>query len=343
MLAPEEPLALFLEGSTTRPEAKMALGVLRFAPNPVLCAVDSRAAGRRMAEFHDLPRDCPVVGTLEEAWAAGARVLVLGTAPSGGRIPAEDYLHLDRAVELGFSLVNGLHDRLAPRYPALDGGQWIWDIRVEPEGIGVAEGRAARLPNRRVVMVGTDMAIGKMTAGIQLVRAATARGVRAEFLATGQIGIVVTGGGVPLDAVKVDYACGAIESAMLARAGAELIVVEGQGAINHPGSTSTLPLLRGACPTDLVLCHRAGQTHLNKLRGIAIPPLGELIRLYEEVAAAAGAFPRPRTIGIALNTAHLDAAGAAEAAAALARETGRLVVDPVRQGAESLFEALGMD
>ena len=342
MLAPTEPLALFLEGSTTRPEAKMALGIMRYAPNPVLCAIDSTAAGRRLAELHALPRDCPVVGTLEEARATGARVLVLGTAPSGGRIPPSDYPHLDRAVELGFSLVNGLHDRLEPRYPILAPGQWIWDIRVEPAGIGVAEGRAAHLLNRRLLMVGTDMAIGKMTAGLEIVREAQARGIQSEFLATGQIGIVICGRGVPLDAVKVDYACGAIENAVLERAEADLLVIEGQGAINHPGSTSTLPLIRGACPTDLILCHRAGQRELKKLPGIPIPPLPVLIRLYEELAAAGGVFPRPRTTGIALNTAGLEANAAEEAVRQLSRDAGVLVVDPVRQGAGKLVDALGM-
>ena len=340
MLDKSRPVALFLEGYLGRPECKMAIGILRFCPNPVVCAVDSAHAGRRISDFWKLPRDCPVLGSVEEARAAGAEVLVLGTAPSGGRIPDSDYPHLDRAVALGFSLVNGLHDKLAARYGSLAPGQWIWDIRTEPEGIGVAQGSAAQLCNRRVLMVGTDMSIGKMTAGLELYKEAQRRGTRAEFIATGQIGIVIMGRGVPLDAVKIDYACGAMENAVMDAASADLIIVEGQGSLVHPGSAATLPLLRGSCPTDLVLCHRARQTTLSRLPAIRIPPLAALIRLYQDLAEAAGAFPRPRALGIALNTSQLEEAEARREIAQTAALTGLPVTDPVRYGAAIWADAL---
>jgi uncharacterized NAD-dependent epimerase/dehydratase family protein len=340
MLGRNQPLAFLLDGYTGRPECKMALGMLRYSPNPVVCAVDEETAGRRLSEFFELPRDCPIVASAEEARDAGATVLVIGTAPSGGRIPERYYGHLDRAVRAGLSIVNGLHDRLASRYPGLAPGQWIWDIRIEPKGIGVAAGRAALLPNRRLLTIGTDMAIGKMTAGLEILREAQSRGVDAEFVATGQIGIAIRGGGIPLDAIKVDYACGAVEQAVLAAGRAELIIVEGQGSLVHPGSTATLPLLRGTCPTDLLLCHRAGQTHLVKVPGVRIPPLPDLIRLYEDLAATCGAFPRPRTAGIALNTAHLEAPEARRAKDELARETALPVTDVLRDGAAPLVDAL---
>lgn len=340
MLARDEPIAFLLEGHTGRPECKMALGMMRYSPNPVVCAVDRGAAGQRLSAFFDLPRDCPILATVAEARRAGAGVLVIGTAPSGGRIPDAWFPLLDEAVALGMSIVNGLHDRLAPRYGALAPGQWIWDIRVEPEGIGVATGRAAALPNRRLLMTGTDMAIGKMTAGLEILREARRRGIAAEFVATGQIGIAITGRGVPLDAVRVDYACGAVEQAVLEAGPAPLVIVEGQGSLVHPGSTSTLPLMRGSCPTDLVLCHRAGQTHLRRVPEIAIPPLRELIALYEDLAATCGAFPRPRTAGIALNTAHLGETEARRMVDELAAATGVVVTDPVRFGAAGITQAL---
>ena len=343
MLDKRQPLALFLEGFMGRPECKMALGVLRYCRNPVVCAIDSTTRGRRVADYWTLPRDCPIVGSLEEARGAGANVLVLGTAPSGGRIPASYYPHMSRAIELGFSIVNGLHNKLAPLYPDLRPGQWIWDIRAEPEGIGVAVGAAAGLRNQRVLMVGTDMAVGKMTAGLELYREALGRKIRAEFIATGQIGIVIMGRGVPLDAVKVDYACGAMEKAVMDASDAELIVVEGQGALAHPGSAATLPLLRGTCPTHLVLCHRGGASALMKLPQVRIPPLPDLIRLYEDLAATAGVFPRPRTLGIALNTAHMTAEEAAREVEQVAGETGLPVTDVIRFGAGVLADGLRED
>jgi len=248
---------------------------------------------------------------------------------------------VDKAVAAGMSVINGLHEHLAPRYPELSPGQWIWDIRQEPQDLGIAWARAAGLQNRRALLVGTDMAVGKMTAGLEIWKSALDEGIRTDFLATGQIGILVSGKGIPLDAIRVDYACGAVEKMVMEAGDAELAIVEGQGSIVHPGSSSTLPLMRGSCPTHLVLCHRAGMTHLDTVgEPVAVPPLNEIIALYEDVACACGTFARPVTVGIAVNTAHLDAKAAAEAIAAIQDETGRLAVDPVRDGATELVKAL---
>ncbi len=342
LLDPTLPLALYMEASTRQPAGKMGFGLLRYSPNPIACVIDSEAAGRDAREVTRIPRSAPIVATLAEARALGAEVLVLGIAPPGGRVPEAWWGVIDEAVGLGLSIVNGLHDRLAPRHPALRPGQRIWDMRVEPEGLTVATGAAARLPNRRVVFVGSDMAIGKMSAALEVLRAARARGIDAAFVATGQIGIAIAGRGVALDAVRLDYACGAIEREVLACADAALVLVEGQGSLVHPASTATLPLLRGAMPTHLVLCHRAGQRTLARIPEIAIPPLAELARLYEDLAASCRTFPRPRTAAIALNTFHLeDDAAAKRAARALEDETGLPCCDPVRHGAGRLLDALG--
>lgn len=342
MLDPARRLALYMEASTRHPAGKMGFGLLRYSANPIACVLDSREAGRDTREVTRIPRSAPIVATLDEALALGAEVLVLGIAPPGGRIPEPWWAVIDEAVRRGMSILNGLHDRLAPRYPLLRPSQWIWDVRVEPEGLSVATGAAARLPNRRVVFVGTDMAIGKMTAALEVQRAARARGIDAAFVATGQIGIAIAGRGVALDAVRLDYACGAIEREVLTHAGAELILVEGQGSLVHPASTATLPLLRGTMPTHLVLCHRAGQRTLARIPEIAIPPLAELARLYEELAASCGTFPRPRTAGIALNTFDVeDDARADRAVRDLESETGLPCCDPVRSGGARLLEALG--
>lgn len=341
MLERHQRLAIYMEGAVTNTIGKMGFGVLRYSPQPVACVIDSEYAGQDVADVIDSPRSAPIVASVKEAVEKGAEVLVLGIAPSGGMIPPEWMPVIDEAVAHGLSVVNGLHDRLAPRYGDLE-GNWIWDIRVEPEDIGVATGRARELDNKRVLMIGTDMAVGKMTAGLELYRQLREREISTEFVATGQIGITVTGRGIPLDAVRVDYACGAVEKAVLEASadGAEVVIVEGQGALCHPGSTANLPLLRGTQPTHLVLCHRAGQTHLTKLPDVAIPPLREYIRLYEDLASVGGTFPWPHTIGIALNTSHLDEIEAVRAIAAVEREVGIPTCDPVRFGPDRLANAL---
>lgn len=340
MLKRDQKLAIYMERELTGDAGKMGFGVLRYSPQEIACVIDSEHAGKGVQEIIDTPRDCPVVSSITEAKALGAEVLVLGIAPPGGQIPAEWMPVIDEAVASGLSIINGLHDLLAPRYPALSAGQWVWDVRVEPAGLGVASAKAAGLNNLRVLMIGTDMAIGKMTAGLEIYRAARERGIRTEFVATGQIGITVTGRGVPLDAVRVDFASGAIEKEVMAAADAELIIVEGQGALIHPGSTANLPLLRGSCPTHLILCHKAGQTHLRRVPEIAIPDLRSYCRLYEDLAEACGTFPRPKTCAIALNTSHLAEEEAVQLMDRMAEETGYFVQDPVRFDAEGFLETL---
>jgi uncharacterized NAD-dependent epimerase/dehydratase family protein len=340
MLDPALPMAIYMEGALGLDIGKMGCGVLRYSPNPVVCAVDSTHAGGSTADITGIPRDAPVVATVEEAANMGAQVLVLGIAPPGGRMPPEWLSAMDEAVKHGLSLVNGLHEPLAPRYPNLKPGQWVWDIRVEPPDLQVGGGKAAGLTNRRVLMIGTDMAVGKMTAGLEIHKLALERGIKSSFVATGQIGITIMGSGVPLDAIRLDYASGAIEREVVAVADSELIIVEGQGALCHPGSSATLPLLRGSCPTHLILCHRADQTHLKRHPHIAIPPLGGYMRLYEDLASAGGPFPRPEAVGIALNTSHLPEDEGLEAARELEERWKVPCLDPVRHGVSRLLDAI---
>ena len=331
MLDPAAPLAVYMEGAVRHYGGKMGVGVLRYSPNPVACVIDAETAGGDLRAETGAERDAPIVATVDEALALGAKALVLGIAPPGGLIPAAWLPAIDRAVAGGMTVVNGLHDRLSPRY-----GDRAWDIRVEPEGLKPGTGAAAGLANKRVLMVGTDMAVGKMTAGLELWKGL---GDRAAFVATGQIGITVTGAGVPLDAIRVDFSAGAIEREVMRNADREIVVVEGQGSIVHPGSTATLALMRGSMPTHLVLCARLGQTRLQNA-DVEIPPLARLVRLYEDVAEACGRFPRPRTIGVALNTFGRSEDEARAGCAVIEGDLGIPCVDPVRHGVRRLADIL---
>jgi uncharacterized NAD-dependent epimerase/dehydratase family protein len=340
MLERNQRLAIYMEGSLGEAAGKMGYGILRYSPNPVACVIDSHNAGRDVRELYDAPRSCPVVGSVDEALALKADVFVLGIAPPGGLIPQPWFDAIDDAVGKGMSIVNGLHDLLGPRYHGLRDGQWIWDLRVEPPDLGVGMAEPRKLNNRRVLMIGTDMAVGKMTAGLELFKTARDAGVNAEFVATGQIGITITGRGVPLDAVRVDFACGALEREVMRAAEAELIIVEGQGALIHPGSTANLPLLRGSCPTHLILCHKARQETLMKVPWVKIPDLRRYVRLYEDLAEAGGTFPRPVTCGVCLNTSELDEEAAQAAICEMEDLLEVPTTDPVRYGCEKLLRPL---
>lgn len=340
MIRPGSRLALYMAGALDAENGKMGLGLLRYSPHEVVAVVDPDHAGEDLVALTSIPRPAPIVATLREAKALGADVLVLGIAPSGGLLPDDWWPVLDEAVALGLSLVNGLHVSLAPRYPGLQSGQYVWDIRQEPPGLMVGQGTARLLPNRRVLTVGTDMSVGKMTAGLEVWRAARARGIDCGFVATGQIGIAIMGEGVPQDAVRVDYAAGAVEAEVMKHRDRDLIIVEGQGSILHPGSSGTLPLMRGSCPTHLVLCHRAGMATPVKIPWLLIPPLRAVAELYEEVAWCRGVYPRPVTCAIALNTAHLSPQEARQATAQTQAETGVPTFDPIRDGGGPILDEI---
>ena len=351
MLSADAPLVLLQHGGLDNLSGKTGLAMLRYRQGPIVAVVDPVHAGCDLQAVSGIPRAVPVVADMAEALAYGPAVAVVGLAPSGGRLPAEMRADVVAGLQAGLNLASGLHSRLAedPEFAAACGpGQWIWDLRREPEGLEVGAARAAALPCRRVLAVGSDMAVGKMSACLELQAAAQRRGIDARFVGTGQAGILISGGGVALDAVRVDYAAGAVEAAVLRAAqGASqqgLVLVEGQGSLCHPGSTATLPLMRGSQPTDLLLVHRAGQAAVRTRPGevaVAIPPLAEIVAAAEALAALGRPDGwRPRVRAIALNTALLSPDQAEAARRAVEVECGLICCDPVRHGGESLLEAL---
>ena len=348
MIPPGAPLALLMHDElVARPGrpyfGKMGLGLLRYSPNPVAAVLDESVAGRDLGAITGIRTPAPIVATVTQAAAAGAQVLVIGVATVGGVLPPRYRVDVVDALRAGMSIVNGLHIVLnddAELAALVHRGAFIWDVRREPAGLMPGTGAAAALPVPRVLTVGTDMAIGKMTASLELDRSAKARGLRSRFLASGQIGMCIAGEGIPLDAVRVDFAAGAVEQLVLRHAdGHDVLWVEGQGSILHPASTAWLALLRGSCPTHLVLVHRAGQTRIAR-EPVPMPPLRAVADLYEAVASVAGASPRPKVVGVALNCGHLDEAGAAAAVAATEAETGLPTVDVIRTGADRLLDAV---
>ncbi|MEB3322355.1 MAG: DUF1611 domain-containing protein [Synechococcaceae cyanobacterium] len=363
MLNADAPVVLLLHGGLDNLSGKTGLAMLRYRRGPIVAVVDPRHAGQPLAAVTGIDRDVPVVASMAEALPlvearlrqtgpAGEEpaVAVVGLAPSGGRLPPELHGDLATALQAGLSVASGLHSRVG-QDPSLAGlvqpGRWIWDLRREPGDPVVGCAAAAALPCRRILAVGSDMAVGKMSACLELQAAARGRGLDARFVGTGQAGILIAGTGVALDAVRVDYAAGAVERAVLevgAGAGPEaLLLVEGQGSLCHPGSSATLPLLRGSQPTDLLLVHRAGQQTIRNHDAVPVPPLGQLIAAVEALAALgrpAGSGPAPMVRAVALNTAGLPVSAAAEAIAATAAATGLPCDDPVRHGGHGLLEAM---
>jgi uncharacterized NAD-dependent epimerase/dehydratase family protein len=343
-LRPESRLALLMHDNLVGGYGKMGLGLLRYSEADIAAVVDRQNPGGDIPALTGIPRPVPIVASMAEAARLGADTLVLGVANPGGILPPDWWEEIKTGLRAGMSLVNGLHAPLADHpelAPLVQPDKFIWDVRREPEGLTNGMGRALEVPAKRVLMVGTDMSIGKMTVALELDRAARRRGLRSKFLATGQTGICIAGEGVALDAVRVDFASGAVEALVL-RHGQEneILFIEGQGSVLHPASTAWLPLIRGSCPTHLILAHRVGHEHIGRLPWARIPPLSEVIPLYEAVAAAGGVFPAAKVVGIALHCPDMEDADARRHLSAVTEETGLPATDVVRFGAEPLLDAL---
>ena len=344
MLQPDRRVAILLHDGIKGAHGKTGVALLRYSEATIVAVIDRECAGKSLPQLTGINRDVPIVATVEKALAYKPDVLVIGIAPSGGVLPDEWWQEIKQATASGLSIVNGLHtpmNTIPELQASLREGQWIWDVRQEPLNLPIASARARSLACRRVLTVGTDMGVGKMSTSLELNKAAQKRGLRSKFLATGQAGLMIAGDGVPLDAVRVDFAAGAVEQIVM-RYGSDrdILHIEGQGSLLHPGSTATLPLIRGSQATHLILVHRAGQTHIRNHPQVEIPPLPEVIQLYETVARAGGAFADVKVAAIALNTFHLNVSEAQQAIEQVQAETKLPCTDVVRFGADMILDTI---
>jgi uncharacterized NAD-dependent epimerase/dehydratase family protein len=343
-LTTDRKIAILLHEGIRGNHGKTGLTLLRYSDAQIVAVIDRQSAGESLSQLTGIACKAPIVDSVASSLAYQPDTLAIGIAPTGGGLPDAWWQEVKQGVAAGLSVINGLHTPMESDrelQSLLKPEQFIWDIRKEPTGLGVGSAKARSLPCRRVLAVGTDMAVGKMSASLELNRAAQRKGIRSKFLATGQAGIMISGDGIPLDAIRVDFAAGAVEQLVMRYGNDyELLIVEGQGSLLHPGSTATLPLIRGTQPSSLVLVHRAGQTHIRKCEQVSIPPLPEAIELYEAVAGVGGAIEPVKVDAIALNTGHLDAQAAQNAIEQVQAETGLPCTDAVRFGADVLLDAV---
>ena len=330
-------------------EAKTAVGVMRYGRDTTLAVVDSTNAGKMAAEVVGVGRDVPIVSSIKDALevAKEPNTLLLGTAPRGGVLPASWRAQIVEAIHAGLDVINGLHYFLADDaelgQAAKLAGVDIWDVRRAPETHRVADTRAHALPATVVLAVGSDCNVGKMSTVLEIDALARQRGKsKTCFVPTGQTGILIAGWGVALDEIISDFTAGAaedlvMEAAKECDARGDVILVEGQGSLVHPGySGVTLSLMHGSAPDAMILCHQATRTTIRRYT-LPIPSLSQLIRLYEDVTAHV----KPATvIGISFNTFGMSEEDARASLDKAAQETGLPATDPVRYGAAPLLDAI---
>jgi uncharacterized NAD-dependent epimerase/dehydratase family protein len=342
-------LVILTEGQFGAHHAKTAMGVIRYATDRTVAVLDSSIAGRNVGEW--LPgHDIPAVATLAEAMALPLPpdTLLIGIAPTGGKLPAEWRKTILEAIDRGLEVHSGLHTFLGddPEFSAAAAakGTRIVDYRRPPSRMETAVGRQ-HAPGKRVILtVGTDCAIGKMSVALELRKSALRRGDNAVFVPTGQTGIMIDGWGVAVDRVISDFVQGTVEWMIEeAESKGDWIIVEGQGSLDHPAYSSvTLGLIHGATPHAMVMVHKPGlvEHDWDHVEGKTFPlaKLPEFIRLHESVA---GLVAPSKVVGIALNTMlYPDEDEAHHVVEQIAAETGLPAADPVRFGGDELWAAV---
>lgn len=276
-----------------------------------------------------------------EAVASGARTLILGVANAGGVLGTDAVDDVVAALDAGLNVAAGLHDRLranpAIRAAAQRTGRQLFDVREPPENLRVGVG--VRRAGRRLLTVGTDCSVGKMYTTLALARTLEARGVASDFRATGQTGILVAGGGMPVDAVVADFISGSVEMVSPAREDGGWDLIEGQGSLFHPSYAGvSLGLLHGAQPDAIVLCHEPGRARMRGLPDRTLPDLRTCLEA--NLAAARLTNPDVIAVGVALNTSKLDAAAARDVCAATAEALDLPCQDPFRMGVDLIIDRL---
>ena len=349
MTRPDHRFLILADGAFDPLTSKTANSCVRYFPERIVGVFDRRHAGKTVQDVLGFGGAIPVVGDFAAGLAlgGGATAVLIGIAPAGGQLPDEWRAWLKAAIERGLEVWSGLHTfigddpELGPL--AKKHGVRILDARKPPAHLPIADGRAAEVGAFTVLAVGSDCNVGKMTAQLQLRDALVKRGRRTSFVATGQTGIFIEGWGIAVDAVVADFIAGAAESLVLQGAkDHDIVLVEGQGSLIHPGySGVTLGLLHGSCPDAMILCHQSSRDFIGDYHGrqpwVKIPPLAELIRVYED--AARPVRPSP-VIGICLNTYDLSETAARDAVARARDETGLPATDPVRFDPAPVVDAM---
>jgi uncharacterized NAD-dependent epimerase/dehydratase family protein len=279
--------------------------------------------------------------TLDEARNAGAETMVIGVANRGGIISESWIEIMQQALESGFDLASGLHKHLV-NIPLLASAadkydRQLFDVRVPQHDYPIASGE--KRSGKRCLAVGTDCSVGKMYTALAMERVMKERGMKVSFRATGQTGILITGEGIPLDAIPADFMAGAVEWISPDNDPDHWDLIEGQGSLFHVSfSGVTLALIHGGQPDALILSHEPTRTHMRGVPGFQLPSLEDLRDISLQMAKVVN--PSCKVIGVSVNTSSLSESEAEIYLSKIEDRMGLPTVDPFRQGADRLVDAL---
>ncbi|MGF1793503.1 DUF1611 domain-containing protein [Photobacterium profundum] len=327
-----QPYLLFLGDVTDPLSAKTAQGIHQWRPD--VCVGQIRLTDETVSlGLDDL--------SLQEAKELGAKTLMIGTANAGGYIPASWVNTLEQALELGFNIASGMHQRLTD-FPSLNSLAkkhqcQLFDVRHYDESLDVGNGKPRE--GKRLLAVGTDCSVGKMYTTLALEKEMNQQGIKAKFCATGQTGILITGSGISIDAVVADFISGSVERISPDFCDHEWDVIEGQGSLFNPSYAGvSLGLLHGAQADALVLCHEVGRQHIRHLPHMPIPAIHDVLKANLQAARLTN--PNAQWVGVCLNTSAISEQDALDLCHQWSSEYGLPVTDPVRFGVSCIVDKL---
>jgi len=326
------PYLIFLGDVSSMAYAKTALGVVQWAPES--CVAQLR--------FPDCNIDAGLPDmSISEAVAAGAKSLLIGSAPVGGAIQADWIPTLLAAIEAGMDIVSGLHTKLNEhpelRNAAKQNNVRLIDVRVPPAELPIGNGQARS--GKRLLTVGTDCSVGKKYTALAITQALKDKGVDCDFRATGQTGVMIAGSGMPIDAVVADFIAGAAECLSPANNPDHWDIVEGQGSLFQPAySGVSLGLLHGSQPDAIVVCHDPGREHIIGCPQHAVPAVQTCIETNLQLGRLTN--PNIHCVGVSVNTSTIPADKRAAVLSQLQAETGLPCVDPLVEGVETIVQQL---
>ncbi len=328
----ETPYLLFLGDAPDQLAAKVAQGIKDWRPQNALGQFRMEGCGADLG-LTDM--------TLEEAKAAGVKTMVIGVANRGGHISDSWRDVMVRALELEMDIASGLHNLLRDEGPLVAAAQTygatLHDVRVPSVGYPIANGK--KRSGKRVLAVGTDCSVGKMYTALAMDAEMNKRGMKSTFRATGQTGILITGHGVPLDAVIADFMAGSVEYLTPDNDDDHWDHIEGQGSLFHASySGVTMALIHGGQPDALILAHEPTRTHMRGLPDYSLPTLEQLRDTALPLARVVN--PKCQVAGVSVNTQHFGEDQALSYLQEVEKRMGIPAVDPFRQGAGRLVDAL---
>lgn len=328
----KSPYLIFLGDEPEESHAKTGMGIAHWRPE--LCAGQYRLPGSGVdLGIPDL--------TPADAKSAGARTLIWGVAGVGGTIPEHWVATLFEAVAAGLDICAGTHSSLSDvpglAAAAADQDVSLIDVRSPPPDLPVGTG--ARRSGKRVLAMGTDCVVGKKFTALAIAKEMTDRGWDVDFRATGQTGIMIAGGGIPIDAVVSDFVSGAAEVLSPDNHADHWDVIEGQGGLFHPGYAAvTLGLLHGSQPDAFVVCHEAGRENVEGFPDCPLPGIPKLIE--QTIVCGSVTNTGIRCAGVSINTSRMQAAERDSHLRELAELTGLPCVDPVATGVGPIVDYL---